>query len=50
MTDLHSDNGDPNSYQFIFVLTNKSTGELVCWAQIRLNVTDSYDMFLAEQH
>ena len=49
MTDLHTDNGARNEYKFVIVVTDDATGELVCWFQYNVGVTDSYEMFRAQQ-
>ena len=48
MTDLHTNDGEPNEYRFIIVFTDGATGRIVCWAQLSVPVTDSYEMYLAE--
>ena len=50
MTDLHTDGGEENVYEFVIVVTDDATGELICFSELYVGVTDSYEMYKSEQN
>ena len=48
MTTLHSDDGEPNAYQFVIAVYVDETDELLFWHTCSPSVTNSYDFYQAE--
>jgi hypothetical protein len=48
MTDLETDGGKAQNYDFVFVISEKKTGEIVGWYADTLEINGSYEDFLAD--
>ena len=48
MTDLHTNDGEPNQYDFIVAIFNDDDDSLVCWFECFPDVTDEYERLLDE--